>query len=175
MPFQPGAVVNTQAFGNRAENVEVPHYDVRAPAATDILHPVGKIWVYQGVAAYILLGLSSLGGTTTANWSQIISADSSGNVSINGNLSLTTAGNKINIATGTNASVGTSSAMTAGTIVVNTTAVTANSIIFVSYNTLAGTTGSVSAPSASRVPGTSFTITSSSNTDTSTVNWWIVN
>jgi hypothetical protein len=93
----------------------------------------------------------------------------------NGNLVLGTAGNKILVPTGANASVGTSAAMTAGTITVSTTAVTASSIIFVSHNTLAGTPGAVSAPAASRVAGTSFVITSSSNTDTSTVNWWIIN
>lgn len=93
----------------------------------------------------------------------------------NGNLSLGTAGNKISIATGANASVGTSAAMTAGTVTVNTTAVTANSIIFLTANTPGGTAGILSAPAASRVAGTSFVINSSSNTDTSTVNWWIVN
>jgi hypothetical protein len=93
----------------------------------------------------------------------------------NGNLVLGTAGNKIEITTGANASIGTSLAMTAGTITIATTAVTASSIIIVSYNTIAGTPGSISAPVASIVAGTSFDIVSSSNTDTSTVNWWIVN
>lgn len=99
-----------------------------------------------------------------------------GTLTTTGNLTVGTApGAKVLVPTGTNASIGTSAAMTAGTIVVNTTAVTASSIIFVSHNTIAGTAGAVSAPSASRVAGTSFTITSSSNTDTSTVNWWIIN
>lgn len=93
----------------------------------------------------------------------------------NGDLVLGTAGNKVSIATGADASVGTSAAMTAGAITVATTAVTASSIIFVSHNTLAGTPGAVSAPTGSIVAGTSFDIVSSSNTDTSTVNWWIVN
>lgn len=93
----------------------------------------------------------------------------------NGNLVLGTAGNKLSIATGANASVGTSAALTAGAITISTTAVTASSKIFLTYNTLAGTPGSLSAPTASIVAGTSFDIASSSNTDTSTVNWWIVN
>lgn len=93
----------------------------------------------------------------------------------NGNLSLGTAGNKIQIATGTNASLGTSVAMTAGTVTISTTAVTASSIIFLTANTPGGIPGILSAPAASRVAGTSFVINSSSNTDTSTVNWWIVN
>lgn len=93
----------------------------------------------------------------------------------NGNLVLSTAGNKISIATGANASVGTSVAMTAGTVTVSTTAVTASSKIFLTANTPGGTPGILSAPTASIVAGTSFVINSSSNTDTSTVNWWIVN
>jgi hypothetical protein len=93
----------------------------------------------------------------------------------NGNLSLGTAGNKINIATGTNASVGTSGAMTAGSVVVNTTAITANSLVFFATNAL----GTVTVPQAYRVsartPGTSFTIQSQDATDTSTVNYLIIN
>ncbi|MFY7883641.1 MAG: hypothetical protein ACOVOV_02215 [Dolichospermum sp.] len=94
---------------------------------------------------------------------------------ISGNISLVTAGNKIKIATGTNASIGTSAAMVAGTVTVNTTAVTANSRIQLTINTVGGTVGVLSAPTASIIAGTSFVINSSSNTDTSTVNWWIIN
>lgn len=87
---------------------------------------------------------------------------------------MTTAGDKLSIATGSNASIGTAT-LAAGTVTVNTTAVTASSIIIVSCNTPGGTQGFLSAPVASIVAGTSFTINSSSNTDTSTVNWWIIN
>lgn len=92
----------------------------------------------------------------------------------NGNLSLATAGNKIAIATGANASIGTAT-LVGGTVTVSTTAVTASSLIFVSRNTAGGTPGNLNAPTASIVAGTSFVINSSSGTDTSTVNWWIVN
>jgi len=95
-------------------------------------------------------------------------------VEITGNLALLTAGNKIKIATGSNASIGTAT-LTAGTVTVNTTAVTANSIIFVSYSTQSGTIGAVSAPTASITAGTSFVINSSNALDTSTVNYWIIN
>lgn len=93
---------------------------------------------------------------------------------VSGNIAIVNAGGKIKVATGTNASVGTAT-LVAGTVTVNTTAVAAGSLIFVSRNTPGGTTGSLSAPSASIVAGTSFVINSSSNTETSTVNWWIVN
>jgi hypothetical protein len=92
-----------------------------------------------------------------------------------GNLILATAGKGILIKTGTNATMGTSAAMTAGTITISTTAVTSSSIIFLTVNTPGGTQGTLSAPTASIVAGTSFVINSSSNTDTSTVNWLIVN
>ena len=59
-----------------------------------------------------------------------------------------------------------------GTVVVSNTTITANTRIFLSRETLGGAAGhlAVSARSAS----TSFTILSSSGTDTSTINWLLV-
>lgn len=74
MPIQPGAVLNTQAFGNRPENVEVPHYDTRAPAASDVIYPIGKRWVFIGDSEWVLLNLLTQNGVTTANWQQNSSA-----------------------------------------------------------------------------------------------------
>jgi hypothetical protein len=185
MTFQPGAQLYGISIGTRPENVEVPHYDLRIPNTLDWKYPIGKVWVYTGNSIWMLLSITTARGVNSANWVQLqgstfTSAGSitstAGNITAtNGNLVLGTAGNKLVIPTGTNASVGTSAAMVAGTIVVNTTAVTASSIILVSHNTLAGTAGSVSTPTASIVPGVSFTIISSSNLDTSTVNWLIIN
>jgi hypothetical protein len=91
---------------------------------------------------------------------------------INGNLNLTTAGNKLKIATGTNASVGTVtlSGGTSGTI--PTTAVTANSIIMLTLQSCS-TCGTpyISAKTA----GTSFVITSTNVLDASIVAWQIIN
>ena len=70
---------------------------------------------------------------------------------------------------------GTSAAMVAGTVTVTAPAVLATSIIQLTANTPGGTQGVLSAPVASITPGVSFVINSSSNTDTSTVNWTIVN
>lgn len=95
---------------------------------------------------------------------------------VTGNIALLTAGNKLKIATGSNASVGTAT-LTAGTVTVSTTAVTSSSIIFLSLNTAGGTLGiQYGAPVASIVNGTSFVINSESSagavvvTDISTVN-----
>lgn len=93
---------------------------------------------------------------------------------VTGNVALTTAGNKLKIATGSNASIGTAT-LVAGTVTVSTTVVATGSIIMVSCNTPGGTQGILSAPVASIVNGTSFVINSSNAADTSTVNWWIIN
>jgi hypothetical protein len=70
--------------------------------------------------------------------------------------------------------VGTAT-LVGGTVTVSTTAVAAGSKIFFGRNTPGGTVGDLSAPSASIVAATSFVLNSASGTDTSTVNWWIVN
>jgi len=93
---------------------------------------------------------------------------------VTGNVALLAAGNKIKIATGSNASVGTAT-LVGGTVTVNTTAVATGSTIFLTCNTPGGTQGFLSAPSASITNATSFVINSSSGADTSTVNWWIIN
>lgn len=67
---------------------------------------------------------------------------------------------------------GTSAALTADTTVVSAPSVTANSKILLTNKTFGGTPGVLSAPAIT--PGIGFTITSSSGTDTSTVNWTIV-
>lgn len=112
------------------------------------------------------VGSVSAGTTLTASLGAITAT--------NGNLVLGTAGNKLVIATGANASVGTAS-LTAGTVTVSTTAVSASSKIFVTVSAL----GTVAAPQAmlvsNIVAGTSFDITSADVTDTSDVNWWIIN
>jgi len=78
---------------------------------------------------------------------------------------------KINITTGTNAIIGQAT-LVAGTVTVSTTSVTASSLIFLTVKTAGGTRGFFS---YTVTAGTSFTITSSSSTETSVVNWWIVN
>ncbi len=185
--FQPGAVVNTQSFGNRPESVEVPHLDSRAPATSDTRYPLGKWWVdVVNGNAYILTSFTSTVGILTANWvlssvsSSFVAPGSitatSGNITAtNGNLVLGTAGNKISIATGTNASIGLSTAMTAGAITISTTAITASSRVFLTAAVAGGTQGTLRADPADYVAGTSFVIRSSSGTDTSTVSWWIIN
>lgn len=88
-----------------------------------------------------------------------------------GSIGTATAGYGLTIKTGTNAKMGTAT-LVAGTVTIANTSVTSNSHILVYHMTQAGTPGwlRVSAKTA----GTSFVITSSSNTDTSLVGYQIV-
>ncbi len=88
-----------------------------------------------------------------------------------GDLNIFTVGNGIKIKEGTNATMGRA-VLVAGTVVVSTTKVTANSEIFLTNNVNGGTLGSLSV--SARTAGTSFTITSSSALDTSTISWLII-
>lgn len=78
MPFQPGAMLYTQGFGSRPEDVEVPHLDSRAPTTTDTLYPVGKRWIFVGDSEYVLMSFSSSGGILSANW--VIVTSATGNI-----------------------------------------------------------------------------------------------
>ena len=97
-----------------------------------------------------------------------LSAD---NLATDDNLILTTAGRSLRIKEGTNACMGRAT-LVGGTVTVNTTAVSANSEIFLTCQTPGGTPGFLRV--SARVAGTSFTILSSSGTDTSVVAWMIV-
>ena len=105
--------------------------------------------------------------------SSVLTVDSStGDVTVpTGNLKITTAGKGLQIETGAVTDRLGTSTLVAGTVTVaNTSAVTADKL-FLSRATTGGTTGHLSYTLSS---GTSFTINSTSNTDTSTINWLLV-
>jgi hypothetical protein len=85
-------------------------------------------------------------------------------------LSILTAGLGLAIKEGSNARSGTS-VMIGGTVTVSNTSVSANTRIHYSRTTTGGTVGHVS---TTQVNGTSFTLNSSSATETSTFNWFLV-
>jgi hypothetical protein len=85
-------------------------------------------------------------------------------------LRIATAGRGLMVAEGTNAKMGNVT-LVGGTVTVSTTVVTANSRIFLSRATPGGTPGFLS---YTKTAGTSFTINSSSSSDTSSVDWMIV-
>jgi hypothetical protein len=94
-------------------------------------------------------------------------------LTVAGNIAVSSVGNGLKIAEGANAKMGTAT-LVAGTVTVNTTAVTANSRIFLTAQTL----GTIARPAAvgvtARTAGVAFTITSGDVADTSTVAWLIV-
>ena len=85
-------------------------------------------------------------------------------------LSIDTAGRGVKIKEGANARMGTAT-LVAGTVVVSTTAVATGDRIFITPVNTGGTAGFLSYTITN---GTSFTVTSSSGTDTRTFNWLIV-
>jgi hypothetical protein len=89
---------------------------------------------------------------------------------VGGNLKLTTAGGGLYVKEGTNATMGAAT-LVAGTVTVNTTKASANSRIFLTGQGAGGTVGFLRV--SARVNGTSFTILSSSATDTRSVAWLI--
>jgi hypothetical protein len=195
--FEPGANLYAVAVGTRPENVEVPTYQSRAPTSADTNFPLGKLWLFVGNSLWYLLSQSTANNITTSNWvqlssssgtvlsvagtvNQITSTNAAGAVTLSLPAAITAPGSvtvtsKLNFVTGANTSTGVSGAMTAGSVTVANTSVTANSLIFCYPAAL----GTVTAPQAffisAKVAGTSFTITSASATDTSTWNYMIIN
>lgn len=104
----------------------------------------------------------------SANTIQVPGLITTLSINCQGNLDLTTIGKGLQIAEGANAKQGTA-VLVAGTVTVANTSVTANSRILVTSNADGGTPGFLRV--SARVVGTSFTIISSSGTDTSTVAW----
>ncbi len=87
-----------------------------------------------------------------------------------GDVIIDTAGNGLQVAEGSNARMGTAT-LVGGTVTVANTSVTADTVIFISRGTTGGTEGHLS---TSISAGTSFDIDSSSGTDTSEVNWLLI-
>lgn len=116
---------------------------------------------------------TSLSVTTSATVGTSITATLGNITATNGNLVMSTAGNKIIVPTGSNASAGTSGVMsgTPGSVTVGTSACSATALIFYARKTASGTLGNVS---ISAQDGTGFTLLSTGN-ETSTFYWWIIN
>ncbi len=88
-----------------------------------------------------------------------------------GNILASTLGKGLQVKTGTNSKIGTI-ALVSGTATVANTSITANSRIFLTSQTDGGTPGWLRV--SAKTVNTSFVITSSSNTDTSTIAWLII-
>jgi len=109
--------------------------------------------------------------TTTVTAGTAITATLGDITATNGNIVAGTAGKGLQVKTGSNAKAGTGVSNGTSAVTISTTAVTANSLIFIGYNTPAGTPAPVYVSAVT--PGTSFQ-TKSSASDTSTFAWMIV-
>lgn len=107
-----------------------------------------------------------------ASMTNVMSISNAGGVTLlNGSLDISTIGQGLKVAEGTNAKQGTSTLGAGGTVTVANTSVTATSRIFLTAQNSSGTAGSVYV--SSRTAGTSFTITSTSALDTRLIAWEI--
>ncbi|MYR11932.1 hypothetical protein GTY62_15230 [Streptomyces sp. SID724] len=109
---------------------------------------------------------------SVAGFTSLASAQTSGDFTSygGGGIVIGTAGAGISIKEGANARAG-SATLVAGTVVVPTNKVTANSRIYLTPQTSGAGPGALRI--SARTPGTNFTITSTSATDTSLVAWEI--
>lgn len=83
-------------------------------------------------------------------------------------------GGTMRIPTGGAAAIAGTGTLTGGTVTINTTAVTANSLVFLT-DTASSVTNVGTLTVSSKSAGTSFTVTSTLALDTSTFNWFIIN
>lgn len=112
-----------------------------------------------GPATAVVLDPAAFTRTATGAYS-VVSAD----------LRVATPGRGLRVAEGANAKLGVAT-LVGGTVTVANTSVTANSRIFIQRQAAGGTLGNIT---YTKSAGVSFTINSSSATDTSTVDWHIV-
>lgn len=139
---------------------------------------VNDAWILTGIVAGVSYWTSIVGGGGSGVFTSVTATTGDitatlGNLQASdGDLVLGTAGNKLRIATGANASVGTAT-LVAGTVTVSTTAITTNSKVFLTCAAVGGAQGMLSVDNI--VNGVSFDIVSSDVADTSDVNWLIVN
>lgn len=116
-------------------------------------------------------GYISLQPAQTTSASEVLRATYNNVFTTNAPLTVNTAGFGLQIKSGSNCKIGKST-LSAGTVTVTNTAVTANSIIFLTSQSDGGTPGWLRV--TAKTTNTSFVITSSNALDTSSVGWIIV-
>lgn len=127
----------------------------------------GSLVIASKTDAFPVLSIFNAGATET-----LLEVDpSASELRTDTELVLKVVGKGIRIAEGSNARMGVAT-LSGGTVVVSTNKVTANSRIFLTAQSPGGTPGAVYV--SARTAGTSFTITSTSGTDTSVVAWHII-
>lgn len=144
-------------------------------AFLEVTHDAGSVLMYIDETGKMGIGTNSPDQelTVAGDISQtgVIFSSGTGDNYFAGSIGIGVIGSGLKIKEGANARMGTAT-LAAGTVTVNNTSVTANTRIFLTVQNVGGTQGFLSVSSI--VPGTSFTITSASGTDTSTVAWLLI-
>jgi hypothetical protein len=167
VPLGGGTSVLSTLTGNTGGALTPTAGNINIVGTSNQMSFAGATSTLTGSLSSTLVAPGSITATTT------LTATLGNITATNGNLVLGTAGNKLAIATGSNASVGVTAAMsgTPGAVTVMSTAVTTSSVISYSRATTGGTPGQVSITAQSTG---SFTLTSTGN-ETSTFNYLIIN
>jgi hypothetical protein len=125
----------------------------------------------SGTAQQVLTERVRFWGDGGVGIGSLASSPGAGSVAVSGDIVIDTAGRGLKVREGANATMGTAT-LVAGTVTINTTKVTANSRIFLQAQD--GVSGPNALRITARTAGASFTVTSSSAGDTSTIAWVIV-
>ncbi len=128
---------------------------------------IGAVDGSTGNTVYFLTDSTLIATFTSTLWTTSVA------FTVNGDVTLGTAGNGLYIKEGSNATSGVAT-LSSGTVVVSTTKVTANSRIQLTPQALGTITVPVGLAVSARTAGTSFTILSGNLADTSVVAWVII-
>lgn len=112
------------------------------------------------------------GGSQDVTFDDLTAATLTLSGAVSGVTTLALSGKLLIPTAGAAATVGTAT-LSGGTVTVATTAIGATSKVFYCRKTTGGTVGHLSIGAV--VAGTSFVLQSDSATETSTLNWWIIN
>lgn len=132
---------------------------------------------YTNSANFYIAGppIASTNVTQTNAWALYVASGNSffaGDTSVSGNLVASTAGNGLQVKSGSNARIGTGT-LSGGSLVVANTSVTANTRVFL-QDTNAGALTNVGSLTVVTSAGVGFTVTSTNVLDTSTFNYLLV-
>lgn len=161
-------------FGGNPSQSTVSDVTFRIPAKSgsnvlgkDFYREAGNGTGSSGSGSHIWRTAPVAASSSTANTMRnVLIVDNAGQIKAQ------VAGAGYSVKEGTNAKMGTA-VLVLGTLVVNTTAVTATSRIFLCHQNLGTITVPVGLAVSARTAGTSFTILSGNLTDTSTIAWVI--
>lgn len=151
-----GTVANRYLFG-----IAAPTLTATGTSVTDT------------VASTVYIGGAPTASTNTTIGTTYALNVAAGDSAFGGNIIATTVGKGLQVKGGTNAKIG-SGTLTAGTVTITTTAVTANSRIFVTDTSTGSLVNVGSLVVSTKTAGSGFVVTSTNALDASTFDWMIV-